>query len=114
MSRSREADGKTARQRDDKSDVTVRAAADGSSACPATQDQGRLVSATAGEERGHHGWNRVANARLVVFVAAAAAAAWGLWGRAPFGWALAGLMLGLFVALAVYHSRLGWERRRLG
>jgi hypothetical protein len=82
--------------------------------CPAAEYQGRLASATAEFERVNQRWNRVANVRLVVFVAAAAAAAWGLWGRAPAGWVLAGLLLALFVVLAIYHSRLGRERRRLG
>jgi hypothetical protein len=73
----------------------------------------RLAAATAGYERIAARWNRVANARLVAFVAAAAAAVWGLWGRAPLGWPLAALFLAAFVALAVYHARLGRERARL-
>ena len=55
----------------------------------------------------------MANARLVAFLAAGAAAAWGLWGRAPAGWALASILLGGFVILATYHARLGRERARL-
>jgi hypothetical protein len=58
-------------------------------------------------------WNRVANARLIAFGGAALAAAWGLWGRAPLGWGLAGALLALFVALAAYHARLGRARSRL-
>jgi hypothetical protein len=73
----------------------------------------RLAAATAGYERIAARWNRVANARLVAFVAAAAATVWGLWGRAPLGWPLAALFLAAFVALAVYHARLGRERARL-
>src|SRR3712207_578225 len=73
----------------------------------------RLVTASAGYEQVNTRWNLVANARLVAFLTAVAAAAWGLWGRAPAGWALAGLLLGLFVVLAVYHARLGKTRARL-
>ena len=73
----------------------------------------RLASASAGYERVDARWNLVANARLVAFLAAVAAAAWGLWGRAPLGWALAGLLLGVFVVLAIYHARLGRQRARL-
>ena len=73
----------------------------------------RLTVANTGYARVDARWNLVANARLVAFLAAVAAAAWGLWGRAPAGWALAGLLLGVFVVLAFYHARLGRQRARL-
>src|SRR5215217_1798609 len=73
----------------------------------------RLTVANTGYARVDGRWNLVANARLVAFLAAVAAAAWGLWGRAPAGWALAGLLLGVFVVLAIYHARLGRKRARL-
>jgi ABC-type multidrug transport system fused ATPase/permease subunit len=73
----------------------------------------RLAAASAGFARVDARWNLVANARLVAFVAAVVAAAWGLWGRASLGWLLAALFLALFVALAVYHARLGQQRARL-
>ncbi len=80
---------------------------------PRLSYESRLVTASAGYEQVNSRWNLVANARLVAFLAAAVAAAWGLWGRAPAGWALAGLLLGVFVVLAVYHARLGRTRARL-
>src|ERR671910_1443837 len=73
----------------------------------------RLAAASTEYKQVNARWNLVANARLVAFLAAVAAAAWGLWGRAPTGWALAGLLLGVFVVLAVYHARLGRQRARL-
>src|SRR3954453_19840030 len=73
----------------------------------------RLDLASADYGRVDARWNLFANARLVAFVAAVAAAAWGLWGRAPAGWALASFLLGGFVVLAVYHARLGKQRSRL-
>ena len=73
----------------------------------------RLAAASTGYEQVNARWNLVANARLVAFLAAVAATAWGLWGREPVGWALAGLLLGIFVVLAVYHARLGRQRARL-
>jgi ABC-type multidrug transport system fused ATPase/permease subunit len=57
-------------------------------------------------------WSRVANLRLIAFVAAAAAAAWAVWGKQPLGWALAALALIAFVALLVWHRRLGAARGR--
>src|SRR5829696_4999609 len=75
--------------------------------------QTRLLTASAEYERVNARWNLVANARLVAFLVAAAAAAWGLWGRALAGWTLAGLMLGAFVLLAAHHARLGKQRARL-
>ncbi|HEX5992192.1 MAG TPA: hypothetical protein VFY70_06450 [Thermomicrobiales bacterium] len=80
---------------------------------PRLSYESRLASATAGFARVDSRWNLVANARLVAFLAAVAAAAWGLWGRATAGWALAGVLLGLFALLAVYHARLGKQRARL-
>ena len=81
-------------------------------------DPYRLYEARLGEARARYAhvntrWNRIANARLIAFTGAAIAAAWGLWGRAPLGWPLAAALLALFVALAVYHARLGRERARL-
>ena len=73
----------------------------------------RLAAAVAGYQQIDSRWNVVANARLVAFLAAAAAAIWGLWGRAPLGWPLAGLFLAVFIALAIYHARLGRARARL-
>ncbi len=73
----------------------------------------RLATATASYAQVNARWNLVANVRLVAFLAAVAAAAWGLWGRAPLGWLLAGLLLALFILLATYHARLGRERDRL-
>src|SRR4051794_26219163 len=73
----------------------------------------RLDLASADYARVEARWNLVANARLVAFLGAVAAAAWGLGGRAPAGWAAAGLLLGIFVVLAVYHARLGKQRARL-
>jgi hypothetical protein len=107
-------DGQTASRQDGKNQTKVSVVGTVTGKSPAAEYQERLAAASAGYERVNQRWNRVANLRLVVFVAAVAAAAWGLWGRAPLGWVLAGLLLGLFVALAIYHSRLGWERRRLG
>jgi energy-coupling factor transporter ATP-binding protein EcfA2 len=73
----------------------------------------RLGSARVGYERVDARWNLVANARLIAFLVAVAAAAWGLWGRVAAGWALAGFLLGVFVVLAIYHARLGRQRARL-
>src|SRR5688500_10903319 len=73
----------------------------------------RLAAASAEYQLIDARWNFVANARLVAFLAAVAAAAWGLWGRAATGWGLAGVLLGVFVVLAVYHARLGRRRARL-
>jgi hypothetical protein len=80
---------------------------------PRLSYESRLVTASAGYEKINTRWNLVANARLVAFLAAVVAATWGLWGRAPAGWALAGLFLGVFVVLAIYHARLGRTRARL-
>lgn len=73
----------------------------------------RLATATSSYARVNTRWNLVANLRLVAFLVAVAAAAWGLWGRAPLGWPLAGLLLVLFFVLASYHAQLGRERARL-
>jgi energy-coupling factor transporter ATP-binding protein EcfA2 len=73
----------------------------------------RLSSARVGYERVDARWNLVANARLIAFLVAVAAAAWGLWGRVAVGWALAGFLLGVFVVLAIYHARLERQRARL-
>ncbi|HEX2280752.1 MAG TPA: hypothetical protein VHG52_03215, partial [Thermomicrobiales bacterium] len=80
---------------------------------PRLRYETRLASATVEYARVDFRWNLVANARLFAFLAAVAAAAWGLWGRATAGWALAGVLLGLFALLAVYHARLGKQRARL-
>jgi ABC-type multidrug transport system fused ATPase/permease subunit len=80
---------------------------------PRLSYESRLNSASIGYERVDARWNLVANARLVAFLAAAVAAAWGLWGRAAAGWVLAGLLFGVFVVLAIYHARLGRQRDRL-
>jgi hypothetical protein len=80
---------------------------------PRLSYESRLSSASTGYERVDAHWNLVANARLVAFLVAVAAAAWGLWGRAAAGWALAGLLLGVFILLAIYHARLGRQRARL-
>ena len=80
---------------------------------PRTIYDERLVTAAANYERVNTRWNRVANLRLIAFAGAAAAAAWGLWGRALLGWAIAAALLALFVVLAIYHARLGRERARL-
>jgi len=73
----------------------------------------RLAMATSELARAESRWNRVANARLVAFGLAVAAAAWALWGHVPLGWPLAALLLTLFAALALYHSHLGRARTRL-
>jgi hypothetical protein len=73
----------------------------------------RLAAAASEFARVESRWNRVANARLVAFGLAVAAAAWALWGRASLGWPLAALLLVLFAVLALYHSRLGRARARL-
>src|SRR5215211_5222782 len=80
---------------------------------PRLSYESRLGSASAEYARVDSRWNLVANARLVAFLAAVAAAAWGLWGRAPAGWVLAGLLISVFALLAVYHARLGKQRARL-
>ena len=72
----------------------------------------RLATANVLFEQVNSRWHRVANLRLVAFVGAAAAAAWAIWGRAPFGWPLAALLLLVFIGLAIYHARLGRERAR--
>ena len=80
---------------------------------PCLSYETRLDSASADYARVDARWNLVANTRLVAFLAAVAAAAWGLWGRASAGWIVAGLLLSVFVLLALYHARLGKQRARL-
>jgi len=58
-------------------------------------------------------WNRVANLRLLVFAAAAAALAWGIWRSSPAAAVVGAALLVGFVALAVHHNRLGRQRRRV-
>ena len=84
-----------------------------SHANPRLPYESRLAAATADYERVNTRWNLVANARLIAFLLAVAAGAWGLWGRAPLGWPLAAVFLAAFIALAIYHSRLRKERARL-
>ena len=57
-------------------------------------------------------WNQVANVRLLAFVVGAGGIGWGVWKEMP-GVAAAGFVgLAGFVVLAVYHGRLGRDRRR--
>jgi ABC-type multidrug transport system fused ATPase/permease subunit len=74
--------------------------------------QARLATATALFDQVNQRWHRVANLRLIAFVGAAAAAAWAIWGQAQIGWPLAAILLLAFIALAVYHARLGRERAK--
>lgn len=58
-------------------------------------------------------WARVANLRLIVALAALAAAGLGLWrGAPPLLW-LAAALAAAFLALVAYHNRLGARRDRL-
>jgi MutS domain V len=59
-------------------------------------------------------WNRVANLRLVAFVAAAAGVVWAVWTGGWLPIVPAAVALGAFVVLVVVHRRLGRERRRAG
>lgn len=72
----------------------------------------RLATATARYDQVNQRWHRVANLRLIAFAGAAVAAAWAAWGQVPLGWPLAAALLLVFIALAVYHARLGRERAR--
>lgn len=76
--------------------------------------ESRLADAQVSYEAIDTRWNRVANLRLIAFIVAAIAGAWGLWGRAPQGFLLGGLLLAIFIMLAVYHAQLGKERARWG
>ena len=66
----------------------------------------------AERDRLHGEWNLVANLRLAAFVAAAAGAAWAVWGGQRAGWAVAALGLLAFVVLMAQHRRLGAARDR--
>ena len=57
-------------------------------------------------------WNLLANLRLLAFVVAVAAGAWGLWGRSRTGVIIAVAALITFVILAVWHNRVGKQRDR--
>jgi predicted ATPase len=57
-------------------------------------------------------WNRVSNLRLAAFAAGAAGIAWFIWGGARVGLIGGIALLAVFVALAIYHARLGRQRRR--
>lgn len=59
-------------------------------------------------------WNAVANARLLVFLGAAACGVWALAARAVLPAALTVALFAGFVALVVWHGRLGAARRRSG
>ena len=57
-------------------------------------------------------WNLVANLRLLAFAAGASVLAWGLWSDRPVAIGAGTTLLAIFVALAVFHARLGGRRRR--
>ena len=59
-------------------------------------------------------WNRVANLRLVTFLAGASLAGWGLWTGRPPAVVAGAVLLGGFLALASHHGALGRQRRRAG
>ncbi len=56
-------------------------------------------------------WNRVANLRLLAFVAAAVGLGVGVWQRSPVAALIGVALLGGFVALARHHGDLGRRRR---
>ncbi len=55
-------------------------------------------------------WNRVANVRLLAFLAAAVALGFGVWTRAPVPLVAGIVLLGLFALLARHHADLGRRR----
>ncbi|HMA34171.1 MAG TPA: DNA mismatch repair protein MutS [Chloroflexia bacterium] len=57
-------------------------------------------------------WNRIANFRLLAFVAAVIAISIGLWQGLPWLTGAGALLLVAFVALVYYHNQLAWLRRR--
>lgn len=57
-------------------------------------------------------WNRIANLRLIAFVAAVGAVIWAIWIEAWWPVAVAAVALIAFVALVVRHRRLGRARWR--
>ncbi|MDP9373125.1 MAG: DNA mismatch repair protein MutS, partial [Chloroflexota bacterium] len=57
-------------------------------------------------------WNRVANWRLLAFLAAVVCLGWGIWRRAPVPVGAAIPLFALFGVLVAYHRRLGRRRRR--
>jgi hypothetical protein len=89
---------------------TGRRAAEGSD--PLGRYTTRLAEFTAARATAEARWSRVANARLLAFLTAAACAGLALWYRlAWLGW-FAGLFLAAFFVLVVLHNRLSGERRR--
>ncbi len=57
-------------------------------------------------------WNRVANLRLLAFLAAAGTLGYGVWQRSPIVAAAGVLLLGAFLFLVRHHGDLGRRRRR--
>jgi hypothetical protein len=57
-------------------------------------------------------WNRLANGRLAAGLVAIGCGAWGLWGRSALGGWLALVGFVAFVALALWHNRVGQRRAR--
>jgi len=57
-------------------------------------------------------WNRVANARLAVFVLAAGCLGWGVWQDFAAAYVVAGLLFLVFLGFVRLQARLGRERQR--
>ena len=72
----------------------------------------RQRSFSAERDRVSQRWNRIANLRLVAAVVAAILILWGMQADSRVGIGLGILSVAVFVALAIYHNRLGQQRRR--
>src|SRR6187200_1019888 len=57
-------------------------------------------------------WNTIGNIRLFTFLLGVAGLIWGLWQNIPLVWLSGIVFIAAFVALVVYHNRIGRLKRR--
>ena len=90
--------------------ATERAA--GEQHSPAAVYATRQIQFTAERDALHKRWNRVANLRLLAFLAAAACAVWAIRAGVVAIWGLALVLFVAFLVLVRHHAQLGAARRR--